>query len=68
MLTDSFKIAIDAQTTDFYIKCRNSKPTFVKIPYGPGTGFYKILEIMPCDEKSKGTISYKTNENLSPIL
>ena len=57
MVTDSFKIAIDAQTTGFYIKCGSSKPAYVKIPYRPGQGFFKILGKMPCDKNSKGSIS-----------
>ena len=54
---DSFKIAIDAETTGFYIKCGNSNPDYIKIPYLPGQGLYKIIGKMPCDKKPKGTIS-----------
>ena len=43
----AFKITIDAETTGFYIKFRNSKPNYVKIPYPPGQGLYKIIGKMP---------------------
>jgi hypothetical protein len=57
MLSDSIKIAVDSGTTGFYVTCGTSNPVYVRIPYKPGQHFYKIIGKMPCDKKSKSTLT-----------
>jgi hypothetical protein len=57
MTSDSFKIAIDSATTGFYITCGKGATAYVKIPYRPGEGYFKIFGKMHCDKKGKNEIT-----------
>lgn len=56
MLSDSFLIAIDRGTTGFYITCGKSNTVYLKIPYSPGQGFYRLAGIMPCSKEGLETM------------
>lgn len=56
MLSDSFLIAIDKGTTGFYITCGKSNTVYLKIPYSPGQGFYRMGGKMPCDKEGLETM------------
>jgi hypothetical protein len=57
MVSDSFLIAIDKETTGFYIRCGKSKPTYIKIPYTPGDIVIKAYLIASCDAKKAATFT-----------
>ena len=57
MLSDSFLIAVDKETTGFFISCGNSDPVYLKIPYTPGEGFYRIAGIMTCGKEDENQLS-----------
>ena len=57
MVSDSFLIAVDSVTTGFYITCGNGTTAYIKIPYRPGQGYFKIFGKMHCDKKEKNEIT-----------
>jgi hypothetical protein len=57
MVSDSFLIAVDKETTGFFIRCGRSKPTYVKILYTPGDIVVKILMLGSCDDKKKSQVT-----------
>jgi hypothetical protein len=62
MLSDSFLIAVDKETTGFFIICGKSNPVYLKIPYTPGQGFYRIAGIMPCGKNAKEKMSIESEK------
>ncbi len=56
MASDSFLIAIDKGTTGFYITCGKSNSVYLKIPYSPGLGYYRIGGKIRCDKEGFETM------------
>ena len=52
MLSDSLLIAVEKETTGFYITCGESNTAYLKIEYKPGQSFYHIVAKMSCDKKN----------------
>ena len=50
MVSDSFIVAVDKQTTGFYITCGESNTGYFKFQYQPGQYIYTLTGEMPCDK------------------
>jgi hypothetical protein len=57
MLADTFLFTIEKETTSFFITCGEGITSYLKVPYKPGEGYYKIYGYMGCDSGRKNEIS-----------
>lgn len=57
MLADTFLFAIEKETTGFFITCGEGITSYLKVPYKPGEGYFRIYGYMGCNSARKNEIS-----------